>query len=183
LSVRPSAGRAHRDERRRRHGHEDDGRHRERGQAQARARAQQDEHEIDDREEDGGRGQGERDGISIEISRRMRQERAERARARGQRLVVQEPPAEDARRIVGGEMARDEEKEAGNDGAVDGKTRRPAVQLFSARGGRRDAGAARAHDAARPPFDAQQPPAGGAAEVGARGASGRSDARRGGARI
>jgi hypothetical protein len=60
----------------------------------------------------------------------MRQQRAERAHARGQRLVVQEPPAKDTRRIVGGEMARDEEKEAGNDGAVDGKDAaagRPAI--------------------------------------------------------
>jgi hypothetical protein len=39
---------------------------------------------------------------------------------------VAEPPREDARRVVEGEVARDEEQQAGNDGAVDAEGPRRA---------------------------------------------------------
>ena len=134
--VRPSRDRSHRHERGRGHGHEKGRGQGEHGQAQARTRAGQGQGEIGNGEADGGRGQGEGDGIAVERGGRTRQQGAQRGRARGQHVVVQKAPAEDARRVVGGEVPRGQEKEAGTTAPSTGtRGGRPSSYLPPAVGG------------------------------------------------
>ena len=88
--------------------------------------------------------------------------------------VVQEPPGEHPRRVVGEQVAGDEEQQPGDDRRIQRKPVRPYCAPFLL--GRDHAGAAGADDAPRRPEDAEQPAAGGTTEVRAGGTWRRGDA-------
>ena len=119
LAVGPIRRRAESDECGARKHDQEDGAEADDAGAHRGPRAGRGEHGVGEGEERRQGGEEERHGVAVESPARGGQERPEPARGLRHARVVGEPPGQDARRVVQGEVARQQQQQPGDHRAVD----------------------------------------------------------------
>jgi hypothetical protein len=102
----------------------------------AKGRSRHAERQVEKGETRRERSEEQSHGIAVEVGGGARPEEGESTRRLGQPRVVQEPPRQDAGRIVEQEVARDQEEEGGDDAGVRGEAAEGGVQPTSRWAGR-----------------------------------------------